>query len=167
MNNNSIKYILLFVLVVLIQVLFLNNVQFSGYVNPYFYIVFILMLPQSISRIWLLIFSFALGLTIDVFSNTPGIHASASVFLGFVRPFINNGATTSDTDEELVPSIVNIGLRQFAIYIGMGVLIHHLILFTVEVFSLHSFGDTLLRALLSAIFTYITIFISQLFIFRK
>lgn len=167
MNNSSVKYVLLFVLVVLVQVLFLNNIQFSGYVNPYFYIVFILMLPQSISRSWLLIYSFLLGLTIDIFSNTPGIHASATVFLGFVRPFIISNNSSDDSEVELIPSIINIGLSQFAAYIGIGVLIHHFILFLVEVFSFHAFGDTLLRVLLSAMFTYITIFISQLFIFRK
>ena len=167
MNNSSVKYILLFVVVVLVQILFLNNIQFSGYVNPYFYIVFILMLPVSTSRFWLLLISFLLGLTIDVFSNTPGIHASATVFLGFVRPFLLSSDSSDDSDKFQSPSILNTGIRQFAIYVGIGVLLHHTFLFFIEVFSFHAFGDTLLRTILSSIFSYIVIFISQLFIFRK
>ena len=74
------------VLLILFQILVLNNIQFSGYVNPYVYIMIILVLP-SVTPAWLvLIISFLTGLTIDLFSGSPGMHASATLLAGFARP---------------------------------------------------------------------------------
>src|SRR5674476_97570 len=82
------KYIIMFVVLVLVQVLILNNIQFSGLINPYMYILFILLLPFTIPGYLLLGLSFLLGISIDIFTNTPGIHAGATVLLGFMRPGI-------------------------------------------------------------------------------
>jgi len=71
---------------VLVQVWILNNIQLSGYINPYLYIMFLLVLPFEIS-FWILIpAGFLLGITIDMFMHTPGLHAAATVFAAFVRP---------------------------------------------------------------------------------
>ena len=82
------KYVIMFFVLVLVQVLILNNIQFSGLVNPYIYILFILLLPFTIPGYFLLGISFILGISIDIFGNTPGIHAGATVLLGFLRPGI-------------------------------------------------------------------------------
>lgn len=157
----------MFVFVVLIQVLFMNNIQFSGYLNPYFYVLFILLLPINIPRYLLLIMGFIVGITIDVFSNTPGIHASSSVFIAYVRPFVINTANVDEQDRVMVPSVFNIGLGWFVRYAGILIILHHLFLFYVEVFSFHGFFQTLFRSFFSAIFTFIFILISQFLIFRK
>lgn len=75
------KYAIMFVSLVLVQVLILNNIQFSGFVNPYVYVLFILLLPFTIPGYLLLGLSFLMGISIDIFSNTLGLHAAASVFL--------------------------------------------------------------------------------------
>ena len=72
-----------FILLVLVQVLVLNNIQFLGYIDPYLYILFILVLPVQMPRWFLLILAFALGITIDIFSNTLGMQAFATVFIAF------------------------------------------------------------------------------------
>lgn len=162
------KYIVMFVLLVFVQVLILNNIQFSGYINPYIYIIFILLLPLTIPGYLLLLLSFAIGLTIDVFSNTPGVHAGASVLLGFARP----GLTQLVTSREFIekgnnPSLKQLGFANFFKYVLIAVLIHHLFLFYAEVFSFKDFFDTFLRYIFSSIFSIIIIISSQLIIFKN
>jgi rod shape-determining protein MreD len=88
MINSILRYGLIIVLLMLLQILVLNNIQFSGFVNPYVYIMIILLLP-SITPAWLvLIISFLTGLTIDLFTGSPGMHASATLLAGFSRPVV-------------------------------------------------------------------------------
>ena len=75
---------------ILVQVLVLNNMNLGGYLNPYIYVLFLLLLPANINRSLLLIIAFITGLTIDYFGNTLGLHAAASVFLAFLRPGVIN-----------------------------------------------------------------------------
>lgn len=167
MNKKPQWYILLFVVTVLIQVLIMNNIQFSRFVNPYFYVLFILLLPINFPRYLILILGFALGLSIDVFSNTPGIHASASVFMAFLRPYVINASNLDDKEPLIIPSIANIGGAMFVRYAAILIIVHHFFLFYVEVFSFHAFFQTFLRSFLSSIFSFIFIVISQFLIFRK
>ncbi len=88
MINRILRFSLIFILLILLQVLLFNNIQFSGYVNPYVYIMFILLLPVEIPSWLLLIISFFTGLIIDLFTGTPGMHTSATVLAGFVRPYV-------------------------------------------------------------------------------
>lgn len=74
--------------------LVLNKIEIggilNGYFNPFLYIMFILMLPVNINKVLLLFIAFLTGLTIDIFSGTPGMHASACLVLAFIRPgFLN------------------------------------------------------------------------------
>ena len=100
MNKKLHWYILLFLVSVLVQVLIMNNMQFSRFVNPYFYVLFILLLPINFPRYLLLILGFVLGITIDVFSNTPGIHASSAVFMAFLRPYVINASNVDEQDHK-------------------------------------------------------------------
>ena len=167
MNKSTVWYIISFVVIVLIQILLMNNIQFSGFINPYFYILFIILLPINIPSYILLILGFVLGITIDIFSNTPGIHASATVFVAFIRPFIINSYNLDDKEKMLIPSISNIGVKWFIKYVVIMILAHHLFLFYIEVFSFSGFLLTLMRCFLSSIFTFVFILISQFIIFRK
>ncbi|MGF7138955.1 rod shape-determining protein MreD [Roseimarinus sediminis] len=167
MNKGILWYVLLFVFVVLVQVLMMNHIQFSGLVNPYFYVLFILLLPASTPRYLLLILGFVLGLTIDVFSNTPGIHASSTVFMAFIRPFVINSSIVDDQDRVMIPSLMNLGVSPFLRYAAFTVSLHHLFLFYVEIFSFTHWHQTLFRGVLSALFTLVFIVISQFLVFRK
>jgi hypothetical protein len=86
--NELPKYIFRFVALVLLQVLVLDNIQLGGYINPFPYIYFILILPINTGRLTLLFFGFLLGITLDVFSATGGIHAAACTLIAFYRPFL-------------------------------------------------------------------------------
>jgi rod shape-determining protein MreD len=162
------KYVIMFFALVLVQVLILNNIQFSGLVNPYIYILFILLLPFNIPGYFLLGFSFILGITIDIFGNTPGIHAGATVLLGFLRPGIARMISSREIIEKgITPSMIQLGSASFIKYTIVSVLIHHLFLFFAEAFSFGDFFETLLRWILSSIFSIILILGSQFIVFKN
>lgn len=154
MINTILKFGLAFILLILIQVLVFNNIQFSGFVNPYVYILFIMLLPLEIPA-WLLLFlSFATGMVMDFFSNSPGMHTSASVLAGFARPYVLRILSPRDGYESGPnPSISAYGFRWFFIYTSVIVVIHHTALFYLEVFRFADFFRTLLRVILSSVFS--------------
>ena len=162
------RYAIMFVLLVLIQVLILNNIQFSGFVNPYVYILFVLLLPFTIPGYLLLGLSFLLGLSIDIFNNTLGVHAGATLLLGFMRPGIANLISSRDIIEKgNTPNMKNLGFASFLKYTVIAVLIHHLFLFYAEAFSFGGFFHTLIRCVLSSAFSIVIILASQFILFKN
>lgn len=162
------KYAVIFVGLVLLQVLILNNIQFSGFVNPYVYILFIMLLPFTIPGYAVLGLSFLLGLSIDIFSNTPGVHSSATVLLGFLRPGIANLISSREIIEKgNTPNMKQLGFAGFLKYTIIAVLVHHLFLFYVEAFSFEGFFHTLFRIILSSVFSIVIILASQFIIFKN
>jgi len=154
MTNSILRYTLFTIILIFLQVVLFNNIQFSGYVNPYVYVMIILLLPAVIPSWILLIISFIVGLVIDLFAGSPGMHASATVMAGFTRPYVLRVISPRDgyeTGTEL--SMASYGFRWFLIYTSIIVFIHHLTLFYVEVFRLAEFFRTFLRVLLSSVFT--------------
>jgi len=134
-----------FVVLVLLQVLVLNHIHLFGYATPFLYIYLILKMNTDASRSGMLLWAFALGLTIDVFTNTPGMNAMATVFLAFVRPYIANAFLPRDAVEGLEPSFRTLGFANFTKYVTLCVVIHHSLLLMVEYFTFVGIGQTLLR----------------------
>jgi len=152
--SSILKYAGSFVVLITLQLLLFNNIEFSGYVNPFVYIMFILILPVSIPSWILLLLSFLTGFVIDIFSGTMGVHVFATVLAGFVRPWaLSLNVTTEVSDHDMSPSSYKSGLRWFLIYIVIVVLVHHLALFYIEIFTFRNFFHTLLRVLLSTAVT--------------
>lgn len=163
--NSILKYTGAFVLLIALQLLIFNNIEFSGYVNPLVYVMFILILPVSIPSWILLLLAFLTGYVIDIFSGTMGVHVFATVLAAFVRPRVLSLNVTSEvTDADMSPSSYKNGLRWFLVYTVTIVLVHHLSLFFIEIFSLRNFFHTLLRVLLS---TAVTTFFIVLFDFIR
>ena len=167
MNNVLTRNIILFVVLVLLQVGVLNQVQLGGFINPYLYILFIILLPIGTPGWLTLVLSFALGISIDMFCNSPGIHASATVFAGFMRTFLLTSMMPRETTEPTdIPNIRLFGAGWFVKYSLMMVIIHHVFLFLVEAFKFSSLHLILWRALLSIVFTMLLIILSQ-FLFTR
>ena len=146
-----------FILLVLFQVLVLNNIQFLGYINPYLYILFILSLPVQMPRWFLLILAFALGLTIDIFSNTPGMHAFATVLVAFFRGGIIKLFTNLEEGNNPTPSFHTFGVSAYIKYVVLIVIIHHSTLFILEAFSFSHFWILSAKILLSSLVTILLI----------
>ena len=167
MNNVLTRNIILFVVLVLLQVGVLNQVQLGGFINPYLYILFIILLPIGTPGWLTLVLSFALGISIDMFCNSPGIHASSTVFAGFMRTFLLASMMPRETTEPTdIPNIRLFGAGWFVKYSLMMVIIHHVFLFLVEAFKFSSLHLILWRALLSIVFTMLLIILSQ-FLFTR
>ncbi len=167
MTIDIIKNFSRFFLLVLVQILVLNNIQLSGYINPYLYVLFILMLPLDTPKWMLLIFSFLLGLSVDIFSNSSGMHAAAAAFMGYSRPFVLNIIKPRGGYEfTSKPSIRDMGINWFIAYAGILILLHHLVYFFIEIFRFGEFFSIFSRVVLSSVFTLILAIIVQL-IFSK
>jgi rod shape-determining protein MreD len=164
MINSIIRFGLIFILLILLQVLLFNNIQFSGYVNPYVYIMFILLLPVEIPSWLLLLLSFSTGMIIDFFTGSPGMHTSATVLAGFVRPYVLRIVSPRDGYESgSDPSMVTYGFRWFLTYALLIVLVHHFALFYLEVFRFADFFRTMLRVILSTFFSMTFILIIEFY----
>jgi len=162
------RNILRFIIVVLFQVLVMDNVMINGFMIPWVYLLFILLMPFETPRWMVLLSGFALGLGIDFFEHTPGLHTAATVLIAYLRPYILSLLAPRDGYEpETFPRIHFYGFNWFLKYALLMVFIHHMALFYLEVFQLQNFLATLLRVLLSSVLSASSIVLSQYFVFRK
>ena len=160
------KYAVMFVSLVLAQVLIFSQVQFGGFFNPYVYILFIILMPLSAPRYLVLILAFVMGFIIDIFSNTLGVHSAATVFIAYMRPLVIRIISNREDDKSDYPGLHQNKLIWFVSYVAIMVLLHHLILFYLEVYTFANFFNTLFRVVLSSIFSIIIIVLSQFLVFR-
>ncbi|MFH0760766.1 MAG: rod shape-determining protein MreD [Bacteroidota bacterium] len=159
------RYVFRFILVVLFQVIVLNNIQFSGYIIPYFYIWYILVLPFETPGWLLLLSAFLLGLGIDVFpqglagnGSSIGTHAAACVLIAYLRPTVLRWINPRDEYEPgTYPDSKNFGILWFLGYALIMIGIHHFVLFFLEDLSLRDILRTLVRILFSGVFSLIII----------
>jgi len=161
-----IKYGVMFICLVLAQIVILNHVQLGGYINPYIYVLFILLLPVSLPQYAVVLLAFLIGFIVDVFSDSPGMHASASVFMAFIRPYVFDFFSAREMDKNDYPGLKQYGFRWFLYYSGSLIFAHHLFYFSVEVFTFHGFYLTLFRTFLSTFFSLFIVVLSQYIFFR-
>jgi len=166
MLHTTIKYSIIFASLVLIQILILNQIQFSGFVNPFIYILFVMLLPLKTPKYLLLPLAFLLGLTIDMFSNSLGIHAAATTFIAYLRPTLVGIISSREEEKNDYPGLKQNGFLWFLLYAATMVFFHHLILFFLEIFSFSGFFHTVLKTLKSSVFSVFVIILSQYIIFR-
>ncbi|TKB98725.1 rod shape-determining protein MreD [Pedobacter cryophilus] len=166
--NKFIINTLRFLILVFIQIFLLKNMVIYNLNVPYLYILFILLLPFETPN-WLLFFlAFLIGITVDVFNDTLGLHATACSILVLVRVlFISITVQKDNYDSDPEPSLSIMGFRWFFFYALILTLIHHFFLLNFEVFKFSEIPSTLSRVLFSSIFTVILIFVSELLFYRK
>lgn len=158
MNNKLISNIVRFVILVLLQVLVLNHINFLGYINPYLYVMFIVLLPLNMSQ-WKVIFlSFLMGLTIDVFQDSGGIQAAACLVAAYLRPLILRFSYGLSFDYQTIKFYKTPFGERF-VYVAFLVVIHHFTLFLLTFFSLSHISLILKNTLFSSIFTILLILI--------
>lgn len=152
MTSTTLSYIWKFLGLVLIQVLICNNINFLGFINPYIYLIFILIYPSKNNRVSFIFLAFLLGLCVDIFSDSGGVHAAASVFVAFIRPaFLKTSFGTLYEHQTIKYGNAEFG--SLLIYISLVIVSHHLVLFTLEIFSLSGILDIFKNTLLSGFFT--------------
>lgn len=166
--NKLISNSLRFIFLVFIQVFLLKNIVFYDLNVPYLYVLFILLLPFETPNWVLFFFSFLIGITVDLFNDTLGLHAAACTILALVRIlFIRITVQKDNYDSDPEPSLSIMGFRWFFFYALILILIHHFFLLNFEVFKFSEIPSTLSRVILSSLITLTLIFISELLFFRK
>ena len=148
--NKTVLNIIRFIVLVLLQVLVIHHIRLGGYVHPYIYLIFIMLLPFNTPNWQLLVLGFVLGLTVDMFTGTPGLHAGATTLMAFCRPSIIKLVSGNQKFENVQePNLGQIdGMWMFR-YVLCMVFVHHFALFFLESFSFRLIGQVLLRILLS------------------
>ena len=164
MTNRSIIFqVISFFAYVLVQVIFLRNVVLFDKAFCFIYVGFLLFLPLETNRPLLMLLGFVTGFAIDIFYDSLGIHAAACVFIMFVRNiWLNLITPQGGYDAGMVPSIRSSGWQWFMMYMVPLVFLHHMILFFTEASGFHLFGFTMMKVLMSTLFTVVTLLISQI-----
>ena len=153
MNSEMLLNIARFIGLILAQVLIFNHINFLGYINPYIYILFIILYPiRRENRGQFLLLAFLIGFIIDFFSDSGGTHAAAALCIAYIRPVILKFAFGNIYEYQII-KIENTAIGQRIVYLTIIILTHHLILFGLEVFSLSHILFILKNTLFSSIFT--------------
>lgn len=159
MTRISIKeQILNLILLLLVQLPSVHRITLFDKAFGFFYVGFLLLLPRTLSRSYLMVLGFFSGLLVDVFTNTPGVHASASVFVVFIRNFWLN-VVDDDAQEITNLNVASLKKLGFLYFIFPLVFIHHFLIFVIENGGFHLFGMVLSKAFFSAIFSTTIIFV--------
>ncbi len=154
MNSTLLLNIARFLLLLAAQILIFNEMDFYGYVNPYPYILFILLYPVNGNKSGLLLASFLLGIVMDMFCDSGGVHATACVVLAYVRPTFFKFSFGVSYEYQTVRINDKLTPERFS-FLLISVLTHHIILFLLEIFKFSFILNILLRTLLSSVFTLI------------
>ena len=164
-SSNVLKILAVFLIGSLAQIFIFNNLQISGFINPYAYIIAIMAMPFGTTTPVMIAVSFAQGLAIDIFCNTPGMHAGACVMIGYLRQYILKLIAQRDAyKSDMMPSASSYGIAWFLKYSVMMVSVHHVMLFFIEQFDTLFFWPTLCRVLLSILATILFILAAQFFL---
>ncbi|WP_179343901.1 rod shape-determining protein MreD [Winogradskyella ursingii] len=158
MTNATAPNIIRFILLLVVQIAICNNINFFGYINPYIYIIFILLFPindnNNNNRLFILLLSFLLGILVDMFSDSGGVHAAASVCLAYARPVMLK-ASFGMLYEHQSLKFSNIDTGNLITYVTLGTVLHHLVLFSLEIFNISGILLIFKKTLFSSIFTII------------
>jgi rod shape-determining protein MreD len=154
MNSAMLYNIARFILLLAAQVIIFNNFNFLGYINPFPYILFIILYPVNGNKYGLLAASFFLGLTMDLFCNSGGVHAAACLMLAYFRPSLFKFSFGLSYEYQTVRLNDVLTPERFS-FILLAVIIHHLSLFVLEVFTFEFLWDIILRTIVSTLFTII------------
>lgn len=152
MNSTVITNVFRFLILLAAQVVIFNHIELFNFVNPYPYLLFILLFPINGSRSLLLVTSFVLGLCLDMFDNSGGVHAAASVVLAYFRQDILKFAFGISYEYHTIKITDKLSKELFT-YLLVSVLLHHSILFVLEIFRFNFIWEILLRTLLTTPFT--------------
>jgi hypothetical protein len=161
-----VLHLILLVLYLLLHVLVVSKLVLFDLGWCFFYLGFLLFLPITTPIVVQLVLGFGVGLTMDIFYDTGGVHAASAVLLMYLRPWVLRLLTPRDGyDASDAVNVHQMGWQWFLVYMALLVSIHHLAFFLLELGSFQIFGVTLIKVIVSTLFTGITLLIVQLLFF--
>lgn len=141
MTTDDFRQAVFFAILCIAQVLVLNHIHLFDCATPLLYVYMVTVFPLDYPKWGILLWSFAMGLTVDVFSNTPGVAAASLTLVGAVQPYYAKLFVSRDAPENLRPSPLNFGPTKFYFYIVTLVLLHCLLFFTLEAFNFFNWAQ--------------------------
>lgn len=135
MKIEVIRHFFTFIILCLVQVLVLNHIELFGCATPLLYVYFIMLFRRGFPRWAVLLWSFCLGICIDMFSNTPGVAAASATLLGLLQPYLLNLFAPRDSSDDIMPTMKSLGVARYVWYTVICVFVFILFFFTVEMFS--------------------------------
>jgi len=140
-----------FFLLLLAQILIFSNLNFSSFINPYIFPLFVLLLPFETPRWILMLIGFFAGLALDIFLGSIGMHAAACLLIGYLRPFLISIITPKGTEFEISPNVYSQGLTWFVVYLGVATTVYLGFYFLIEEATFRNIFLLLLKTVLSVI----------------
>jgi len=168
--SDFLRNMIRFAVLILLQVYVLNRIpHLHQFITPYLYYLFILWLPFSVSRQWLLLIGFITGLTLDYFTMTPGLHAAACLLIAYVRPFLITILTPKDSTEfnYREPSPRAMQWTPYMVYVFVLTLLHHGYMVFLEWLSVGSFLGFLIKVVATTGISLLMILAVELLFPRK
>jgi rod shape-determining protein MreD len=148
-----LRHILSLVIVLLLQMLVFNNLHFLGICHPYIYILFLIALPIRIPQWIELLIGFGVGLIVDMFCGSPGVHTAACSFLAYLRPiFIRRTIQDAERISMTIDGL-SIGFNEYVKLVVLYTILHHTLVFLIEAWSLAHFWFLLAKIIVSSLFT--------------
>lgn len=168
--SDLVRNTIRFVLFILVQYYVLFQIRpLHQFVVPYIYYLYVLWLPFSMGRMSLMLVSFLFGLTLDYFTQTPGLHAAACVMIAYLRGFVVNILIPQEGAEQNYksPSPVSMGWAPYAVYVLVLTLLHHTYLVLLEWLQFGSFLFFLGKVVATSGISLMLVLITELLFFRK
>lgn len=131
-------------LLVAFQVLVLNHLQLFGYGTPLIFVVLLLYMPMGTMKAGIILWGFCAGLLVDIFTNTPGVASGAMTVAALIQPSVLKLLAPRDAAEDITPTMQTLGKWNYIRYMMIIYLIHHLVYFGLECFSLYHMADAVL-----------------------
>ena len=135
MNIDFLKRLLWFTVLVMVQVFVFNHIHLFAVATPLLYIYFILLFPRNYPQWAIMLWAFIMGLTIDVFTNTPGITAGSLTLLAALQPFVLHLFIPRDSSENFQAGLDTLSVPQYTWYVFILTIIYSFIFFSLEMFS--------------------------------
>lgn len=152
MNSALLANIARFIFLLSAQVLIFNRIDLFGFINPFPYVLFIILYPVNGNKSGLLVASFFLGLLMDMLWNSGGVHAAACLVLAYYRPSLFKFSFGLSYEYQTVKLNDVLTPERFS-FILIAVVLHHFVLFVLEVFKISFLWNIIVRTVLSTIFT--------------
>ncbi|WP_375558932.1 Rod shape-determining protein MreD [Bernardetia sp. OM2101] len=168
MNPSTITQIISFFIYWLLQVLLFRNVALFDTAFCFVYVGFLLLLPIETSLTTLLLLGFSMGLAVDIFYDTAGVHAATMVIIAFIRPSLLQFLRPSGGyDNVEKPTLSKLGFNWFVIYGGITLLLHHAILFLIQGSNFSLWISNFFVILASTVLSLFVLVIGQFLFYRN
>ncbi len=158
-----IRLIFYWIAILFLQFVVFNHLGFTAYLAPQVFIVLLITLPLHISKPYQVLLGFTLGLIADLFVGTPGIHASACMWLVIIRLLLLGAQDLKEQIANHLPyNVHSVGLSTFAATTASLVFFYHFYVFWLESIGAINGYVILFTTLVSALFTLTVIGVVQL-----